>query len=414
MNSQPQMLADVRVVEMATMVFAPSACVILADFGARVIKLEPPRTGDLNRHYHTLPGMPRSDVAYTFEVDNRNKQSVALDVKTEAGYEAACKLVASADVFVTNYRPAALARLRMSWNDLRAVNPRLIYACGSAYGEEGDECDQPGYDAVCYWARSGIESHVFPVDGWLGAFPYGSGDHPSGTALFGAVMLGLRERDRTGKGSKVSTSLLANGAWANATMLQAQLCQAEFFARRPRHQSYNFTYIHYRTRDGRLLKLSIVNAQKDWAPFCRAIARPDLIDDARFARLDDRVERMDALIGIIDEAFAEHDLAYWKCRLAEFDVPFAVLPTYPEAADDAQKHANRIVVPLAHPEAGAIHTVSSPMEVTGYAKATPSSAPKLGQHTCDVLRELGYADDEIERMVHQGAAEQWQAPREDT
>jgi len=167
--------------------------------------------------------MPASDLPYTFQADNRNKKSVAIDVKTAAGYEILSRLVARADVFATNYRLSALSRLRLTYDDLAPIQPRLIYALGTAFGEEGSERDKPGYDAVTYWSRSAIESQVFPVDGWLGPFPYGSGDHPSGMALFGAILLGLYERQKTGRGCKVSTSLLANGAWANATMLQAQL-----------------------------------------------------------------------------------------------------------------------------------------------------------------------------------------------
>ncbi len=187
---QPRPLAGVRVVELASMVFAPSACAAMADFGAEVIKVEPPGTGDLNRHYHKLPGMPVSDLPYAFQMDNRNKRSIALDLKTELGSEALRKLILKADVLVTNYRPAALAKLSLTYADLSTINPRLIYALASGWGEEGDARDQPGYDSVCYWAASAIESQMFPIDGWLGPIPFGAGDHPSGTALFGAIMLG--------------------------------------------------------------------------------------------------------------------------------------------------------------------------------------------------------------------------------
>ena len=205
------LLNGIRVVDAGTMVLAPSACAVLADFGADVIKVEPPDTGDLNRHYHKLTGMPVSEVPYTFQIDNRNKKSIALDLKHEKGSEIIGRLVSSVDVFVTNYRPAALARLRLTYEDLKRTNPRLIYALGTAYGEAGRERDKPGYDAICYWSRSAIEWQIFPLDSWLGPLPYGSGDHPSGTALFGAIMLALYEREKTGRGCKVSTSLLANG-----------------------------------------------------------------------------------------------------------------------------------------------------------------------------------------------------------
>jgi crotonobetainyl-CoA:carnitine CoA-transferase CaiB-like acyl-CoA transferase len=408
MEAGPGCLAGLRVVEVATMVFAPSASAVLADFGAEVIKIEPPGTGDLNRHYHRLPGMPVSDVPYTFEVDNRNKKSLAIDLKSGAGAEAGRRLIATADVFVTNYRPTALARLGLTYEELGALNPRLIYALGTAYGEHGPERDKPGYDSICYWSRSAIESQVFPLDGWLGPFPFGSGDHPSGMTLCGAILLGLYQREKTGHGCKVATSLLATGAWANATMLQAQLCGAELQPRRPRDRSYNFTHIHYRTRDGRLLKLCILNVKKDWAPFCRAIGREALIDDPRFARLEERREHMEELIRLVDEAFLERDRDEWVATLERYDIPFAILPTYEEAANDPQMLANQIVVPLEHPRAtgGAIRTVNSPIEVEGFPKRPPTAAPELGRDTCAVLEALGYSAEEIRHLLATGTAEQ--------
>jgi formyl-CoA transferase len=405
MTSLP--LANIRVVEVGTMVFAPSACAALADFGAEVIKVEPTGKGDLNRYYHTLPGLPVSELPYTFQADNRNKKSIALDVKSAAGYEILCKLVAQADVFVTNYRLSALARLRLTYDDLKAIQPRLVYALGTAFGEAGEERDKPGYDSVCYWTRSAIESQLFPVDSWIGTFPYGAGDHPSGTALFGAIMMGLYQRQTTGRGCKVSTSLLANGAWANATMLQAQLAGAAFAEKRHRSRAYNFISLHYKTGDGRILRLCLLNSERDWPRFCNAISRPELIDDSRFAQLDERLSNMQALIQIIDVAFLEHDAAYWRRTLEQFDIAFAILPTYAEAANDAQMRANQIVVPLEHPRLGSIGTVNSPIQVEGCEKQRPTLAPELGQNTCEVLQVLGHSQAEIERLIETGVAEQY-------
>ncbi|MFM1897075.1 MAG: hypothetical protein RLZZ385_2149 [Pseudomonadota bacterium] len=396
------LLGDLRVVELATMVFAPSTCVILADFGAEVIKVEPPGSGDLNRHYHQLSGMPESDLPYTFQIDNRNKQSVVLDLKNPAGLDAMQRLLRTADVFVTNYRIGALSRLGLDYENVKALNPNLIYALGTGYGEEGEESHKPGYDNVCYWSRSGIETHVFPHEGWLGGFPFGAGDHPSGMTLFAAIMLGLYRRQQTGAGGKVSTSLLANGAWANATLLQAQLCGARFRPRRPRAEAYTYRSLHYRSRDDRLMKLGIVNEDKDWLTFCEALERPDLAVDPRFVDIAVREANMVALIAEIDAVFASQDMAYWQQSFAEQDIPHAVLPSYQEAADDEQKAANGIVVPLQHPQAGDIRTVSNPITVKGIDKMTPTAAPVLGQHTRQVLSTLGYAPETLNQLARDG------------
>lgn len=397
--SNKPLLGDLRVIELATMVFAPSACVVMADFGAEVIKVEPPQGGDLNRNWHKIPGLPVSDMAYPFQMNNRNKKSVALDLKSEAGYEAFCKLLGDADVMVTNYRLKALQRLKLDYASVRQINPKLIYALGTGFGEYGEEKHKSGYDTVCYWSRSGIEGQVFPYDGWLSTFPYGAGDHPSGMTLFASIMTGLYQRQQTGKGCKVSTSLLANGAWANSVMLQAQLAGAEFRVKRPRDNAYNFVALHYRTRDDRLLKLSIVNAKKDWRPFCQAIDRSEFLEDERFATEESRIENMPLLISEVSKIFAEQDVAYWQSKLDEYDVPHALVASYAEAADDIQKAANNIIIPLDHPEHGKMRTVNSPFEVSGFEKKVPHAAPRLGQHTREVLQQLGYTEDEISQMT---------------
>lgn len=393
------LLGDLRVIELATMVFAPSACVVLAEFGAEVIKIEEPRSGDLNRGYHQLPGMPISDLAYTFEVDNRNKKSVALDLKTDAGRAALLTLLEGADVFVTNLRAQALKRLQLDYASLESINPRLIYAHATGYGEEGDEQDKPGYDTICYWSRSGIEGHVFPYEGWLNQFPFGAGDHPSGMSLFAAIMTALYRRQQSGVGCKVSSSLLANGTWANATMLQAQLSNAEFQEKRPRSNAWTFTTIHYQSKDERLLKLGIVNIDKDWQPFCEAMEFTELMTDPRFVTQSDRLAHMPALIAIVSERFLTREMAWWQARLEAFDIPHALMSTYPEAADDPQKAANGIIVPLDHPEHGPLRTVSSPFQLSGYEKTAASPAPRLGEHTREVLAGLGYDEAAIENVL---------------
>lgn len=405
-KNEDSLFNDLLVVELATMVFAPSAAVILADFGAQVIKVEPTGKGDLNRELHGLPGMPQSEVPYTFQMDNRNKKSLAINLKSEQGISAFYKLLEKADVFVTNYRTQGLARLKLDYERVKAINPQIIYAAGTGYGEKGEEKDKPGYDSVCYFSRSGFETQVFPYDGWLPAFPFGGGDHPSGTSLFAAIMTGLYKRAVTGEGSKVTTSLLANGAWANATMLSGHLSGAKFYEKRPRAKAYNFMSLHYRSRDGRLLKLGMVNAEKHWAPFCELLSRSELADDPRFCNSQARAENMEQLIALIDDAFAEQDMEHWQCLLEQYDIPHSLMLTYPEAGDDPQKAANDIVIPLQHEKFGELRTINSPFQVSDSPKTTPVAAPEHGQHSREVLHSVGYDEKEIAALLAQGIVEQ--------
>ena len=192
------------------MVLVPSAAAMLADFGAEVIKVEPPE-GDYNRRMHELPTLPASATPYCFLMDNRSKRGVALDLKDLDGVAVLHRLAGSADVFLTNFRPAALEKLKLRWEDLAPLNPRLVYASASGFGEAGPEAEKPGYDTVVYWSRSGLETSLLTPEGTLGQLAGGAGDHPTALALFGAVMLALFTRERTGRGLKVGTSLLAAG-----------------------------------------------------------------------------------------------------------------------------------------------------------------------------------------------------------
>jgi formyl-CoA transferase len=405
---EAQLLEGIRVVEVATMVLVPSVGAVMADFGAEVIKVEVPGPGDIHRHGHRLPGMPVSDIPYVFEVDNRGKQSIVLDLKSEAGGRILRELVARADVFITNHRPAALRKLGLTYEDLEPLNPRLIHGSASGYGERGPEVDKPGYDMVCYWSRSGIESQMFPPGGWLGPIPYGSGDHPSGLALLSAILLALYRRERTGRGSRVSTSLLACGAWANSNMLMAELCGAEFQERRPREQAYSYAFLYYTTRDDRKLKLSVYKHDELWKPFCLAMQHPELVDDPRWRTLEARLEHMPELVKILDETFSRHDLEHWTGTLEKYDIPFTALPTYEEVASDPQMAANDVFLEVDHPRHGLLRTVNSPIEVEGERKRPPTPAPELGQHTRQVLRELEYGEAEIQDLLDGGAAVQAQ------
>jgi formyl-CoA transferase len=400
--NEKYILQGIRVVEAASMVLIPSVAAVMADFGAQVIKVEPPGGGDIHRYGHQLPGMPVSEIPYTFQVENRNKKSIVLDLKAEAGREIMLDFIAKADVFVTNYRTQALKKLKMTYEDFKKINKRLIYAYASGYGETGPEAGKPGYDMVSFWTRSGIEAQVFPVEGWPCGFPYGSGDRPAGMNLLTAVLLALLSREKTGEGSRVTTSLLSSGAWTNSTMIQAALCGAQFNPKVPRERAYNFTYIHYMPKDGRPFKLNIHDYAKGWAPFCRAVGRPDLIDDPRFATIEVRVKNMPELIAIFDEIIAQQDLDYWIKTLTEHDIPFSPISSYEDIAVDPQMEATNVFVDVDHPRFGHFRTVDSPFTIEGSEKVKAGAAPELGEHTRLILKEMGYPEEKIQEFFDKG------------
>ena len=396
------LLGGVRVVELATIVMAPSASAILSDFGAEVVKIEAPGRGDLYRYFQDLPGMPDSEIPYCFLLDGRNKKSVVIDLKRESGQDVAHRLIETADVFLTNCHNSVLEALGMTWDRLREINPRLVFAHGTGYGHTGPEAEKPGYDQVCYWTRSGLVATFTPVDGHLGPLGCGTGDHPTGVTLFSAVLAGLLKRERTGTGSYVTTSLLAAGAWANACAIQAKLVGAEFHAKRPRERTMNFGQLYYRTRDDRLIKLSIIEQDREWARFCRALDRTDLIGDERYCTTPERIENMPEFVALLDAEFVQRDFAEWSERFTRYEIAYSLVSNLDDIVADEQLKAIGMFRDLDHPEYGRLRTVDSPVLIQGEDKAEPRPAPELGEHTGDLLRELGLDASEIASLAERG------------
>ena len=274
-----------KVIDCGSFIAAPAATTLLADFGADVIKIEPPGAGDPYRGVPKLPGLPKSEHNYAWLLDNRNKRGLALDLSNPEGQAVLHRLVGKADVFVTNYPLAVRKKLAIGHDTLAELNPRLIYASFTGYGETGEEADKPGFDMTAWWARSGLMDMVRTSADAPPARPVtGMGDHPSALALFGAIAVALYQRERTGRGSHVGSSLIANGLWSNGVMAQAALCGASFTPRPPRERHANALTCYYRCRDGRWLLLTIMNEERAWPVLAKCLGREDLLDDARFAR----------------------------------------------------------------------------------------------------------------------------------
>ncbi len=390
-----------KVLDCGSFIAAPAAATILSDFGADVIKIEPPGAGDPYRQVPKLPGNPKSDHNYGWMLDNRNKRGLALDIAKPKGQAVLGRLVSQADVFITNYPPGVRQRLGISYEALAPLNDRLIYASFSGYGEKGEEANKPGFDMTAWWARSGLMDQVRTEAAAGPAKPtVGMGDHPSAIALFASIVTGLYQRERTGKGAQVGSSLLANGLWSNAYLAQAALCGASFIDRPPREQALNALTSYYRCGDGRWLLLTIVNEERQWPVLAKCLGREDLINDPRFATSKDRHGCSQELIAILDEVFVAKDRSDWRAILGANGIIFEVVATPEDIPNDAQLLANEILIPF---EGDTMLTVDSPVFVDGAEKVQPRHPPSVGQHSAEVLREAGYDEAAIQDLRACGA-----------
>lgn len=386
--------AGLRVIDAASYVAAPSAATILGDFGAEVIKLEPPG-GDPYRALATMPGQPRGDTNYPWVLDNRGKRGLVLDLKRPEGQAVLHRLIPTTDVFVTNAVPRLRAGLGIAPERLAALNPRLVYAALSAYGETGPEADKTGFDATAYWARSGLMDLVRADAGAPPARSVaGMGDHPAGLALYGAIVTALYRRERTGQGGLVHASLLDTGLWSNGFMVQAALDGARFTPRPPREAAPNALVNLYRAGCGCWFLLALLNEARQWPALLRLLGNPAWGEEPRFATQALRREHAGALIPLLDAAFAGRGLAEWRPLLDAAGLTFDAVATVQDAAAAEQPRATGAIRP--HPAGG--WTVDSPLHIAGEAKVPPAPPPAPGAATEAILAEQGFTPAEIQGL----------------
>ena len=396
--------SGLKVLDFASFIAGPAATTVLSDFGADVIKVEPPGIGDPYRFLYLTPPNPRLKENYAWQLTNRNKRSLVLDLKNPNAGEVLSRLVRWADVLVTNFPPRVKKGLKLTYEDVSPLNPRLIYADITGYGELGPEADKPGFDITAYWARSGLMQFTRDAASPPAIPVPGIGDHATAITLYGAIVTGLYRREHTGKGSNVSTSLIANGAWATAMWLQAGLFGAKFTGEIDRNSPPNaLAGGSYRTSDNRWVLLVFAEEDKNWPVFIKAIERADLLTDPRFVDSKSRRANSSALVAELDRLFGTKPLANWKTVLDAARLPYGVVQIPEEILKDPQLSANRIIVPIEDGSSSPKLTVDSPLTIKDSPKVAPRVAPRHGEHTEEVLLEIGFDKPAVEALKKSGA-----------
>jgi crotonobetainyl-CoA:carnitine CoA-transferase CaiB-like acyl-CoA transferase len=338
----------------------------------------------------------------SLELDNRNKRSAAVNVQTPAGRAVVLRLLRDADVFVTNLRAAALARAGLAYADVRAENPRIIYAALSGYGTRGPERDRAAFDYAAYWARAGAMASLGEPDGPPPTQRPAMGDHPVGLSLAGAICAALFHRERTGEGQELHLSLYQAGIWMMATDIQVFLTTG--FGHTPMGRLVpNPLWNHYRAKDGRWLHLVMLQADRYWKRFCEAIERPAWAADERYATVLSRAQHAVELIAELDAIFATRTLAEWGECLDRADLVWGPVQTIAEVVDDPQARALEAFATIPHRTGDEIQVVKSPVEFGATPARIRHGAPELGEHTEAILLEHGYTWEEIAVLKEEGA-----------
>ena len=396
------LFSGLKVIDCATVIAAPAAAMMLADYGADVIKIEQPGEGDMLRMLGDIPTTPYADSDWFWQLDGRNKRGVALDLKQPAGMEILRKLVAGCDVFITNQPYSVRESLGITYEDLKPLNPGMIYASLTAYGEKGPERKRKGFDQLAYWARSGLmelmrEPGTRPTQGLPGM-----GDHPTGVALYAGIVTALLNRERSGEGSLVETSLLANGLWSAAGIAQGAMADGDMPLYRSLNESPPAMMLPYQTLDGRWLQFNMIRNEDLQSLLFVALEAPEILADSRFSSQELMFENR-KLLGLELQNIIEQQTAkHWLTIFDAFDLPVNLVALVEESKTDPQVLQNQMVVA---PEDVRIKTpliIEHPIQISNVPKVGPICAPALGEHTNEVLADLGYTVEQVTRLRESG------------
>ncbi|MYD43814.1 MAG: CoA transferase [Gammaproteobacteria bacterium] len=392
-----------KVIDAATVIAGPAAAMMLADFGADVVKIEEPKRGDMLRWLSTMPGTRDGAKDYMWQMDGRNKRSIALDLKNEKGLAILLELIAQCDVFITNMPYPSREKFKLCYEDVVSSNPAMIYASLTAYGEHGKERDRKGFDQLAYWARSGLmdlmrQPGTRPTQGLPGM-----GDHPTAVSIYAGIVTALLKRERTGEGSFVQTSLLANGLWSNSATAQGVFAGADLNRYRTSSDSPHYTFRVYQTKDGRWLQFNMVRNEELLNLWFTAMDATDILVDEKYSTPGSMYQYRAELCTRIEEIIVTRSSAEWLDIFDAYGVPVNRIGTLEDLPNDPQIAQNRMI---SEPSIAGVydgHVVNHPVQVSGVKHADMRGAPRLGENSRDILEELGYDDTEINRLLESGA-----------
>ena len=387
-------LEHLKVVDAASYLAAPGAATVLADFGADVVKIEPLQ-GD---GYRLLVGP--YPVPYHWQLTSRNKKSIALDLRSDRGLRILHELVADTDVLLTNFRPDQQRDFKMTWDQMSERNDRLIMAEVTGYGTEGPDRNMRAFDATAWWARSGMMDLIREPDRIPQQGAGGFGDHATCMSLFGGIMMALYQRERTGKGTFVQTSLVANGVWSNGMQVQGKIAGFDLNEwRKENGQPSPFGAV-YETSDHRHVLLSITNPKKEWSNLAAAVGHPEWLEIWPVAR--DAYRDQDNVRQHIATAMAQMTAAQVHEQMTEYTIPYGLVQNLDDVVNDEQLKANDILIPTESDNPDYQWTVNSPITLQGHSKRAPTEARDTGADSREILESLGYTEGAIQDLIDAG------------
>jgi len=397
-----RLFEGLKVLDVGSWIAGPVATTILADYGADVIKVERPVEGDLYRQLSALPAYPDADHNYMWETDARNKRDLGLNLKSEDGRNILVDLIKQSDVYVTN-QPFPLRRaLRLEYEDVKAIKPNIIFASLSAYGEQGPEKDKEGFDLVAYWARSGLMDLVRDRDGRPAIAIPGMGDHPTAVSLYASIVTALLHREKTGEGSMVHTSLLANGVWSAACIASAGFAGGSYESYRETRQQRNFAGSIYQCADERWIQLTMVRSEEELVRFFAVLGMPELFADERFSTPEALALHLEELTRITEAELIKQTSEEWIRVCSEAGLNLVRIGTIEELMNDEMVHINKMVEAPKDPNSTVPYIINHPINVDAIHKVGATRAPELGEHTDDILAEMGLAPKQISELREKG------------